>query len=229
LGAVPVVPGGPFSFVTENPVDDRTEAAKKANYTGARPKDESKLSRKPSQIRNRLRRTAKKQDEIFQRDLAMMYEAPDSIYKPMDEWDLEELARGRPRNTIGKFNGKTPTWITAEIQKEAKRRLLDYTHGQLAGHIDQAVRTMYNLMVSTEVDENGKPIVDPKTKFAAAAFIIEHTIGKPKAIVEVNEGENVVARAIASAIVLDDGQPQGHRGTIEGEIVSEDEEEDDDA
>jgi hypothetical protein len=196
-------------------------------YVGGRPKDESKLSRKPSQIRNRLRRTAKLKDDVFQRDFEMLTNNPESSYKPMDEWDLEELARGRVRNKAGGFSGAAPAWITQEVTKEAKRRLLDYTHGQLAGHIDQAIRTMANLMTSVEVDENGKPIVDPKTKFAAAAFIIEHTIGKPKAIIEVNEGENIVARAIASAIILDDGKPQGHRGTIEGEIVPDEEEDDD--
>jgi len=183
-----------------------------------RPADESKLSREPAQVRRRLRR----KHEKFSTDLDIYQDV--AYGKRIEEWDLEELARGRPRASNGKFNGKSPAWITPAVQREAKRRLLEHTFGKLAGHVDQAITAMGNLLVSEEVDDKGRPLVDARTKFAAAAFIIEHMLGKPKALIEIGMDETTRS-AIASAIILDDGMPQGHM-TIEGDF--EEAEEDDD-
>jgi hypothetical protein len=46
------------------------------------------LSRKPKEIRDRLRRGTD-----LERDLPMLYEVS-QYHKPLSEWDLEELARG---------------------------------------------------------------------------------------------------------------------------------------
>lgn len=200
-------------------------------YVGGRPKDESKLSQDPAQIRVRLRRAAKgdkKRDGRMKRDMEMLYR------KPIEEWDLEELARGRCRASDGTFKGRPPSWITPAVQQEAKRRLLDETFGKMAGHIDIAVRTIKDLMTSEEVDENGKPIVDARTKLAAATFTIEHILGKPKAVIEIGP-DDFTKQAIAAAIVLDDGREQDETrfeleagGVIEGEFEDLDEENGDD-
>lgn len=185
---------------------------KKANYVGGRPKDESKLSTNPAQIRVRLRRAAKgnqKRDGRMDRDIEMLYQ------KPIEDWDIQELAHGRPRSKDGTFRGKTPTWITPAIQKEAKRRLLDNTIGELSGHIGKAVKCIGDLIESDEVDENGKPIVDARTKLAASSFVVEHFIGKPKQLVEVDATDET-KQALAAAIVLDDGEDQSHL-VLEGE------------
>jgi hypothetical protein len=200
----------------------KNAAQKKANYVGGRPKDESRLSKEPRQIRNRLRRRA----TALEADMEMLYG------KPLEDWDLEELARGRPRASDGRFTGPKPKWISAAVQVEAKRRLLEETHGMLAGHVHQAVRTMADLMTSQELDDKGKPIVDARTRFAAAAFIIEHLIGKPVALADVKLMVDEPKQAIAAAIVLDDGLPQDVAPqVIEGDVVEDDEEEwdDDDA
>lgn len=185
-----------------------------------RPNDDSKLSMKPSQIRNRMRRKHAK----FSQELDLYV---DKVYqKPLDEWDVEELAHGRPRDKSGGFRGKTPVWITAAVQQEAKRRLLDHTFGSMAAYVDSAIDTVHTLMTSDEIDDNGKPIVDARVKLAAATFIIEHVVGKPKAVVEV--GEDTTRQALALAIVLDDGMPQGHL-TIEGEFEEMEDQADDDS
>lgn len=212
LGCAGVVP---FSSVMENAVP--------GGYVGGRPKDERKLSTDPKQIRVRLRRAAKgdkKRDGRMERDIEMLYR------KPIEEWDMEELSHGRPRNVAGTFAGRPPSWITPTIQKEAKKRLLDETLGSLAGHIGKAVKAIGELIESEEVDENGKPIVDARTKLAAATFTIEHFLGKPKAIIEV-QADDFTKQAIASAIVLDDGLPEDHF-VLEGEFTEPDEEEGDD-
>lgn len=186
-----------------------------------RPKNPDALSTEPRQIRNRLRRGKfKKEDWDLYQDLV--------IGKRIEDWDLEELARGRPRTKAGDFRGPTPKWITPPVQQEIKRRLLHEVHGMLGEHLKLAVEALGDLIKSDEVDDNGKPIVDARTKFAASTFIIEHFIGKPKALIELELG-NHTKNAIAAAIVMDDGRPQDNM-VIEGEYeeVEENEEESED-
>jgi len=192
-----------------------------AQYPGGRPKDISKLSVEPRQVRNRLRRAGATMDRITE-DMEILYR------KPLSDWDDEELARGRPRNGKGQFNGPVPRWVTPVIQQEAKRRLVEQTFGKMSAHIDSAIKVVVNLMLSTEVDDKGKPIVDAATQLKAAMWILENVMGKPKALVELSTPEDITRQAIASAIVLDDGKPQGHLTTIEGELVDDEEEDFDD-
>jgi hypothetical protein len=184
-------------------------------YVGGRPKDETKLSTDPAQVRIRLRRAARKGPILtdqMRRDMEVLYQ------KPIEEWDLEELARGRPRNAKGDFQGSPPRWITPIVVREAKRRLMEHTFGNLAGYVDKAIKTLVDLMESEEVDEKGRPIVDARTRMAAAVFILENVLGKPKAIVEV-EASDKTRQVLAAAIMLDDGKPQDF---IEGEVIPDD-------
>jgi hypothetical protein len=178
---------------------------------GTRPTE--RLSKNPAQVRNRIRRRAHDLD----RDVAILYK------KPIEEWDLEELARGKPRNKKGNFSGRPPVWITPLIVKEAKRRLMDETFGDLAGYAKLALDVLQKLMKSEEVDANGRPLVDAKTKLTASIFVLEHILGKPKAVIELEDPKENQRMALAAAIVLDDGQPQGHlTKVIEGDFTEED-------
>src|SRR5688572_29031807 len=72
------------------------------------------------QIRARARRGRK----ITERELEL-------LYKPMDEWDEEELARGRPRAADGTFRGKSPSWITREQYETALGRFKQIVEGRM--------------------------------------------------------------------------------------------------
>lgn len=204
----------------------RAEARQRANYVGGRPKDESKLVNDPRQVRVRLRRMArngKTHTDAFKNDLRRMG------YKPVEEWDFEELALGRCRDATGKIRtGTTPTWIGERaIQDEIKRRLHDKTYSRITNMVPLALKAVQKLIENDDVDDNGKPIVDARTKLAAATFIIERVVGKTPVTLEVSAQEDKVRTALVPAIVLDDGQPQGHLAignTIDGEIVEDDEE-----
>lgn len=187
-------------------------------YVGGRPKDESKLSRDPKQMRNRLRRG---KGQALKNDIQMY---ADEMWggRNVEDWDIEELAFGRPRDANGHFKGSAPTWITPIVLEEIKKRLHNLTRAKLSAHMNIAVKAIGKLIESEEVDDKGRPIVDARTKFAASAFVIEHIIGKPNQHVDV-AGADKVQTAIASAIVLDDGLPQGHlTDVVEAEIVEDD-------
>jgi hypothetical protein len=186
----------------------------------ARPKtdkEREELSRKPSQIRNRLRRANRKAQKTGDRtwldaELGLYCEV--TGMKPVTEWDVEELSHGRPRNENGSFSGAPPTWLTADVRQESKRRLYDHALGSLVSNVDKAVKTIIDLMLNDQVDEKGKPFVDNKTKFECAKFVIEYILGKPTQIIGVDVTDQA-RKILASAIVLDNGQEDTHL-VIEG-------------
>lgn len=182
-----------------------------------RAKDPRTLSTNPTQIRRRLRR----KHEHFQEDLELYKQH--AGFKPVEEWDPEELAHGRPRNSAGDFRGRSPAWMTVEIAKEARRRLLDQAFGGLASHMNAAIKVVKELMESDEVDDRGRPIVDAATKLKAAIFVIEHIIGKPSSVIEI-DGVDMTRQILASAIVLDDGKPQDVV-VLDGEFTEDDDDE----
>lgn len=187
-----------------------------------RSKDPESLSTKPYQIRNRLRRAVG--TDHYQEDLEL-YRRHNPSYKPVEDWDIEELARGKPRSKDGKFHGRTAIWITPEVTREAKKRLLEHTNALLGAQVDKAMEVVVNLMMNEEVDDKGRPVVDAATKLKAAQFIIEHVKGKATAFIEV-DNMDMTKRMIASAIVLDDGQVQDEPIILEGDFTEGEEEED---
>lgn len=157
------------------------------------PANHRPLSEKPTAVRARIRKSGAK----LERDVAM-------LYKPIDQWDMEELARGRPRNSRGDFTGPSPKWLTPVIIKEAKDRLRVLTRDEIAVFSGDAVRTMHKLMTSEEVDEDGKPIVSASVKLNAAQYLLDQTIGKATNPVEVT-GNVQLQHLFASVVVNPDG------------------------
>lgn len=154
------------------------------------------------------------------RDINILYK------KPVAEWDMEELARGRPRGPNGKFQGPRPTWITPVILREASDRLRQLTKDELATYAGDAVRVMGELMKSTDVDEDGKPIVSAKTRLDAAKYVLDQIIGKPTLPVE-HSGNVTLQHLMGSILVNPDGR-EAHP-VIDGEVVEDDDESDDES
>jgi hypothetical protein len=135
------------------------------------------LSRKPEHIRKRIRNRA----EPLAEDVAMLAESIGQM-KPLAEWDLEELARGKPRNPSGDFRGRPPVWITPALRTEAARRLKVEALAFLSGHVEDAIKVLVDLMTSS---------TDERVQIDCAKFIIEHVVGKAKQSVDLEMGEGV--------------------------------------
>jgi hypothetical protein len=177
------------------------------------PRPTSSLSQKPEHIRKRLRR----REVPLKRDLEMLA----NTRKPINEWDTEELARGRPRDKDGTFRGVTPKWITPLIMDEAKRRLKVGALETLSSKVIDAIEVIHKLMMSDERDSDGKPIVDARTRLQAAQFIIEHTIGKARQPVDMNGSADGYRQFLAGALKMVDtnGQLVDAHPVIEGTAV----------
>lgn len=166
------------------------------------------LSKKPENIRRRIRG----REKVVAEDIEMLYG------KPVEEWDLEELARGRPRHPSGGFRGPRPKWITATVLAEAQRRLKERAFEDLAANVDDAVKVMADLMKNNDTNEFGDFMVPAKVKLDAATFIVEQVVGKAKAQIELGANDNL-KNILAAVMVNPDGQPS-HQ-VIEGTVVKE--------
>lgn len=170
------------------------------------------------QIRARARRHAK----ISEAEL-------DKLYKPIDEWDEEELARGRPKASDGTFRGKSPNWITRKMHEEAMARFKGIVEGRMRSETVTALGVVHDILSNDDVDDKGRPAVAASTKLEAAKFLLEHVVGKPTQRQEVDISVRLQALlAVATAGPLADGAesfalPAG--GAYE-EIIDADSEED---
>lgn len=127
----------------------------------------------PKQIRARARRAGK----IHAAEM-------EKLYKPIEEWDEEELARGRPRAKDGSFKGASPAWITREVHEAAMSRFKGIIEGKMRGETVTAMRMLHEILTDERVDEKDRPLVAASTKLDAAKFLIEHAVGKPTQRVE---------------------------------------------
>lgn len=174
------------------------------------------LSEKPGATRARMRKSTKN----INRDIAILYK------KPVEDWDMEELAKGRPRSKDGKFTGPRPTWITPIILKAAQDRLRSLTRQELSTYAGDAVRVMHQLMTNEDTDYDGKPLVPPSVRLSAATYMLDQLIGKPTTPVEVT-GNVVLQTLMADVLVNDDNGTIAHP-VIEGEVVEDDTDDDED-
>lgn len=147
------------------------------------------------QIRARARRHAR----ISEGEL-------DKLYKPLEEWDEEELARGRPKAADGTFRGRSPSWITRKMHEDAMARFKGIVEGRMREETVTALSVVHGILSNTDVDDKDRPVVSASTKLDAAKFLIEHVVGKPTQRQEVDISVRLQALlASATAGPLDDG------------------------
>lgn len=201
--------------------------------------EKKELQKTKKQIRTRARRHGKIAASEFE-----------LLYKPLDMWDEEELARGRPRAIDGSFRGRAPNWITREMHEEAMSRFKHIVEGRMRGETVGALDMIHQIITSEDEDDKGKPIVAASTKLDAAKFLIEHVLGKPKQRQEVDisvrlQGLLAVATAgpvnggaaeLAAGEVTSyadafgglEGAPDDPDAVIDGDAWEDDDDEDDD-
>lgn len=157
-----------LSRMTPAEVKAAAKAAKKRDK-----KDKAKAARTPEekaakQARARARRQVSKRDEAISQ-----------LYKPIEEWDGEELARGKPRSADGSFRGPAPKWISRAMHEEAVRRFKDEASSDMRALVPLALTTVEQILTSTELDDRGKPVVPAGVRLEAAKWTVEHLVGKP--------------------------------------------------
>lgn len=125
-------------------------------------------------------------------------------FKPVEDWDLEELARGRPRDAKGRFRGAAPKYISREIHERSMERFKGAIKSKMQEHTVDALGTIHWILSNEDVDERGKPIIPAGAKLDAAKFLLEHTVGKPTQRVEADL--SVKLQAILGTVMVNPAQ-----------------------
>jgi hypothetical protein len=152
-----------------------------------RPRDSEGRLLTTKQIRARARRRgnkAKRRGRTGKPGQIITPQEMEALYKPLDDWDLEELARGRPRALDGSFRGRSPEWITRETHEEAMKRFKDVVRREMNSQGVTALETVQWIITNQDTDERGKPLVPAATKLQASQMLLEHIVGKPTQRVE---------------------------------------------
>lgn len=145
----------------------------------AKPRDADGKLLTPKQIRARARRKAARSQIMTAQEVQFLYPQ-----KPIDEWDLDELAHGRPRNEKGHFKGPNPKWISAQVHEEAMEKYTAAVKMEMRSTTVDALGLLRELINDDNVDEKGKPLVPASVKLEASKFLLEHVVGKPTQRIE---------------------------------------------
>lgn len=144
--------------------------------------------------------------------------------KPIDDWDIEELSRGRPRDAGGGFRGKPPKYMPRAVHERIAERFKMLVRDQMNQNAVQALGVIGNLISSDDFDEKGKPLVPASVKLDAAKWLVEHVVGKPKQ--EVQTDVSVKLQGILGAVMVnpimdssgESDQPALPRGYFPGHV-----------
>lgn len=168
-----------FSSIPDDSWGERKHR-KGAKGSGGQPTTPEGKLLTPKQIRARARRRVKRGG----RGELLSQAEFEALYKPVEEWDLDELARGRPRNASGNFTGRKPGWVTRQVYEQAMDRFRVMVKEGMQANAVSALDTIEYILGNDQVDEKGKPVVPASTKLDAAKFLMEHVVGKPTQRVE---------------------------------------------
>lgn len=143
------------------------------------------------------------------------HSALEKAYKPMDEWDEEELARGRPRAIDGTFRGRPPVWVSRAMHETAIETFRENIRGRMRVNAIAAVEYLQGVLGDDSVDEKGRPNVSASTKTQAAMFLVEHLLGKPKQEVSADISVKLQGVLAQAMVVVDPRADEGPTGATE--------------
>lgn len=150
-----------------------------------------------NQTRSRVRRKQRRGEQLTAQEAKVLYK------KPLEDWDSEELARGRPRNKDGSFRGARPEWVSMAMHEEAIDRFTKGIKTELGVATITAMEKVNEILQNDETDYRGKPVVSASTKLDAAKFLIEHMVGKPKQHIE--QDVSIKLQAILGSVIVNPG------------------------
>lgn len=183
------------------------------------------LSTSKKQARARARRAAARGRRV---DAEL-----DVLYRPIDQWTEEELAKGMPRELWDRKQGAAPAWLPVAVHEQVVERYQVIMKQKASELALPAVRVLQTLLEDDRVDRKGRPIVSANVKAQCAQWAIEHVIGKPTQKVEADLSVKMQAMLAHVMVVPTDdqddamGQMQGFLG-LTGAIPAESYDTDDD-
>lgn len=159
--------------------------------------------------------------------------------KPIADWDVEELARGRVRDVNGGFRGRPTPVIHRAVHERMMEQFKTLIRKEMNIQATSALVVVQSILNNQDHDEKGKPVVAPSVKLQAAQWLIEHVMGKavqPRTDDISVKLEGILGQVMVQPIIderhparasLPPGYSMGHIGT-RGEVIDVEFDDDDD-
>ena len=179
----------PQRFNPYRPGTDKHEAfAQRVTLADDRERDpETQALMTARQVRRRAERK-------LARGLHLTDEELELLFKPLGEWDLEELKRGRPRGINGKFSGPVPQgFLRGEMKEKIREELTRRVRGNLDSLTIDATMAIGDILRNEDTDGRGRPVVPAGVKMRAAEFLVDHMLGKATQRVETDVSAKLMA------------------------------------
>lgn len=185
------------------------------------------LSETPKQVRARLRRRAERYGGADPKGIVTTREVELLYKKPIEQWDNEELARGRTRDKNGGFMGSAPGFITREMQEKAFQLLTKKLRQENSVLSLTAQKIIAELLEDDERDENGRPITPAAVKAKLADSVLDRVLGKATTPI-VAEVSVKLESVLADVMVDGPGQlSSSHAPIMDAEFTEDDDDEED--
>jgi hypothetical protein len=94
-----------------------------------------------------------------------------------DEWDDEEILRGRKRAEDGSWRGRPPSIVPAVVHQQVVKRNVTAAQAILTESVERAAEVLKELMDGADVKD--------ETKLRAATLVLERIMGKQPDVVAV--------------------------------------------
>lgn len=192
-----------------------------------RPVDENGRLLTGKQARARLRREMARMGRKFDATKATPAEG---YVKPFEEWDNEEIARGRPRAADGTFKGRTSKYISRELHERSMEKFKGLVKEDMNAMSLDALKVIQKLLADDDEDRRGRPRVSPNVKMQAAQYLLDHIVGKPTQ--PTTSEISVKLQAMLGAAVVNPGEDGSFvagqvafrgelPGTIDAEVIED--------
>lgn len=130
------------------------------------------------QMYRRAKRKLERGDRLTDEEFA-------TVCKPVEEWDIEELAKGYPKNSAGQFPGRPPSQLMrTEMSERVEALFKQHVRMSMRGSTVSALKVIQDILDNSDTDNRGKALVSAGAKLEASKFLIEHLLGKPTQRVE---------------------------------------------
>lgn len=187
---------------------DRASDGKKKNPAKTAEELKKKgLSASKKQARARARRAHARQQRIGAE--------VDLMYKPLDEWDEEELAQGVPRELWGRKKAGQLAWMPRAVHEQIVERYQTIMRSKIQELSLPAIKQMQALLENEEVDRRGRPIVSANVKLSIIQMLIEHVVGKPTQRIEADLSVKMQAM-LAHVMVVPEQSDGGGQQVTQG-------------
>jgi hypothetical protein len=133
---------------------------------------------------------------------------------PLDDWDDDELIKGKRKDRDGKFRGRPPKLVPSNLHRELTRRRFSRAYDLLTDSLVDAAQMLRSIVNDPETDAGDR--------IRAAEVIFDRILGRPKEQVAIDfqsDGGSRFQQLLMKAIVGTEEQAQA---LVEGEIVEDD-------